>query len=81
MPIPWPSSLLAEAHRAGARHRRSPPASLGAYLGGSFAAAGARRERFAAPPVLPAALATVAIVAAVGLNIADSDAERLERAT
>ncbi len=79
MPIPWPSSLLGEAI-VPALVTAIAAGVLGAYLGGSFAAGGSRRERFAPPPVLPAALATVAIVAAVGLNIARPDAQRLERA-
>ncbi len=70
MPIPWPSSLISEAI-VPALVTAIAAGVLGAYLGGSFAAGGSRRERFAPPPVLPAALATVAIVAAVGLNIAD----------
>ena len=51
---------------------------LGGYLGGSFAAGG-RARALAAPPVLPAALATVAIVAP-SASTSPTDAERLERA-
>ena len=56
MPVPWPESLIGEAILPAAGRPRSPPASLGAYLGGSFAAAGRPRGRaFAAPAIVPAA--------------------------
>ena len=70
MPIPWPESLIAEALLP-ALITAIAAGLLGAYLGGSFAAAGSRRSGFAAPAIVPAALATVAIVAVVGLNVGD----------
>jgi hypothetical protein len=70
MPVAWPASLIGEAILP-ALATAVAAGVLGAYLGGSFAAAGSRRERFAAPPVVPAAVATIAIVAMVGLNVAD----------
>ncbi len=70
MPVAWPPSLIGEAILP-ALVTAIAGGVLGAYLGGSFAAAGSRRERFAAPPVVPAAVATLAIVAVVGLNVGD----------
>jgi hypothetical protein len=70
MPVPWPESLIAEAILP-ALVTAVAAGLLGAYLGGSFAAAGSRRPRFPTPAVVPAALATVAIVAVVGLNVGD----------
>jgi hypothetical protein len=71
MPTPWPEGLISEAIIptlvAGIA-----AGIVGAYLGGSFAAAASRRPRSAPPGMLPAALATVAIVAAVGLNVGDA---------
>jgi hypothetical protein len=71
MPIPWPSSLIGEAILP-ALITAIAAGVLGGYLGGSFAAAGARRVRFPAPAVVPAAVATLAIVAVVGLNVGDA---------
>ena len=71
MPIPWPQSLIAEAI-VPTLVAGIAAGIVGAYFGGSFAAAGSRRPRPAAPAVLPAALATAAIVVAIGLNIADT---------
>jgi hypothetical protein len=70
MPIPWPQSLIAEAILP-ALATAIAAGVVGAYLGGSFAAAGSRRQRFPAPAMVPAALATAAIVAVVGLNVGD----------
>ena len=70
MPIPWPQSLISEALLP-ALVTAVAGGLLGAYLGGSFAAAGSRRPRFPAPAIVPAALATVALVAVVGLNVGD----------
>ena len=70
MPVPWPESLIGEAILP-ALITAVAAGLLGAYLGGSFAAAGSRRPRFPAPAIVPAALATVAIVAVVGLNVGD----------
>ena len=52
MPVAWPSSLIGEAILP-ALVTAIAAGILGAYLGGSFAAAGSRRERFPAPPVRP----------------------------
>jgi hypothetical protein len=71
MPIPWPEGLISEAI-VPTLVAGIAAGIVGAYLGGSFAAAGSRRPRPAAPAVIPAALATAAIVAAIGLNIADT---------
>ncbi len=70
MPIPWPPSLIPEAI-VPALVTAVAGGIVGAYLGGSFAAAGSRRPRFPTPAVVPAALATLAIVAVVGLNVGD----------
>ena len=69
MPIPWPPSLIPEAIIP-ALVTAIAAGVLGAYLGSSFAAASPRRV-FPAPAVVPAALATLAIVAVVGLNVGD----------
>jgi hypothetical protein len=71
MPVPWPSSLLAEAI-VPAVVTGIGAALVGAYLGGSFAAAGERRPRPAAPAMIPAALGLVAVVVCVGLNVGDA---------
>jgi hypothetical protein len=71
MPVPWPSGLIAEAI-VPTVITGIAAGILGAYLGGSFAAAGTRQPRVSAPAVVPAAVAMVAIVACVGLNISDS---------
>ncbi|MDX6583806.1 MAG: hypothetical protein QOI10_2990 [Solirubrobacterales bacterium] len=70
MPIPWPQSLIAEAWLP-ALVAGVAAGILGGYLGGSFAAAAPRRVPFPAPATIPAALATLAIVAVVGLNVGD----------
>ncbi len=70
MPVPWPESLISEAILP-ALATAIAAGLLGAYLGGSFAAAGSRRSGFSAPAIVPAALAAVAIIAVVGLNVGD----------
>jgi hypothetical protein len=70
MPVPWPESLIPEALPVAAVTAVAAGV-LGAYLGASFAAAGSGRARIAPPAVVPAALATAAIVAVVGLNVGD----------
>jgi hypothetical protein len=70
MPNAWPQSLIGEAI-VPALITGVAGGIVGAYLGGSFAAAGSARIRFPAPAAIPAALATVAIVAVVGLNVGD----------
>ena len=79
MPIPWPSSLIGEAI-VPALVTAVAAGVLGAYLGGSFAAGGSRRERFAAPPVLPAALGHGRDRRGRRPQHRRPDAERLERA-
>jgi hypothetical protein len=70
MPNAWPQSLIGEAI-VPVLITGVAGGIVGAYLGGSFAAAGSGRMRFPAPAAIPAALATVAIVAVVGLNVGD----------
>jgi hypothetical protein len=71
MPVPWPDGLVAEAI-VPTVITGIAAGLVGAYLGGSFAAAGARKPRRPAPAVIPAAVGLVAIVACIGLNISDS---------
>ena len=71
MPIPWPPSLIGEAIIP-ALATAVAAGVVGAFLGGSFAAAGSRRRSFGAPAIVPAAVATLAIVAVVGLNVGDT---------
>jgi hypothetical protein len=70
MPVPWPPSLISEAILP-VLVTAVAGGIVGAFLGGSFAAAGARRPSFGPPALVPAALATLAIVAMVGLNVGD----------
>ncbi len=70
MPVPWPQSLISEAILP-TLVTAIAAGLVGAYLGGCFAAAGDRRPRFPTPAIVPAALATAAIVAVVGLNVGD----------
>jgi hypothetical protein len=70
MPVPWPESLIAEALLPAAVAAIAS-GLLGAYLGASFAAAGEARREFAPPAVVPVAIATLAIVAVIGLNVGD----------
>ena len=70
MPVPWPESLIGEALLPTALTAVAAGV-LGAYLGASFNAAGSRDRSFRPPAIVPAALATVAIVAVVGLNVGD----------
>ena len=70
MPVPWPESLIGEAILPAAATAIAAGV-VGAFLGTSFAAAGERRRGFAPPAIIPAAVATVAIVAVVGLNVGD----------
>ena len=70
MPVPWPESLIGEALLPTALTAVAAGV-LGAYLGASFNAAGASDRSFRPPAIVPAALATVAIVAVVGLNVGD----------
>jgi hypothetical protein len=71
MPIPWPESLISEAF-VPALIAAVGAGLLGAFLGGSFAAAGERRPRIAAPALVPAVAGLVAIVAVIGLNVGDA---------
>jgi hypothetical protein len=71
MPVPWSSSLIGEAI-VPTLITGIAAGMLGAYLGGSFAAAGTRKPRPAAPAIAPAAVALVAVIACVGLNLPDS---------
>ncbi|MET0128934.1 MAG: hypothetical protein ABW249_10110 [Solirubrobacterales bacterium] len=73
MPVPWPESLIGEAILPAAATAIAAGV-VGAFLGTSFAAAGERRRGFAPPAIIPAAVATVAIVAVVGLNVGDQTA-------
>ena len=70
MPVPWPDSLIAEA-LVPAAITAIAAGLLGAYLGASFVAARGRDRSRGAPAIVPAAVATVAIVAVVGLNVGD----------
>jgi hypothetical protein len=71
MPIPWDQSLIGEAI-VPTVIVGTAAGIVGAYLGGSFAAAGSRRPRRPAPAVIPAALATALIAGAVALNVGDA---------
>jgi hypothetical protein len=71
MPVPWPESLISEAF-VPALITAVAAGLLGAYLGGSFAAAGERRPRFPTPALAPAVAGLVAIVAVIGLNVGDA---------
>ncbi len=71
MPIPWPEALIGEAIIP-TLITGIAAGMLGAYLGGSFAAAGGRRPNRRAPAVLPAAIATAFIAGAVALNVGDA---------
>jgi len=74
MPVAWPPSLIGEAI-VPAVVTAVAAGIVGAFLGGSFAAAGTRGRGFKAPAVVPAAVATLAIVAVVGLNVGDTTPE------
>ena len=71
MPVAWPPSLIGEAI-VPAIATAVAAGIVGAFLGGSFAAAGARQRDFRPPAIVPAAVATLAIVAVVGLNVGDT---------
>ena len=78
MPVAWPPSLIGEAILP-ALVTAIAGGVLGAYLGGSFAAAGSRRERFAAPPVVPAAAGDARDRRRRRAQRRRPDAERMER--